>query len=210
MANKNGKVFGLTLLCPILNDEQATPSHDLQIRYYLASLPTGAASPFAIAPNTHLARLVVMDDVIYVGHPSTEEHLKSKYLVFETNTDVDLEAYVTGLAENVPEHVEAIWSHCAGYPGVTDVAAFVKYMKACQIPTTFFFAAVNDKSVTETLTALETKRAVSEFIVTHQGMDPAQVQREFAAFVRELRSAPPPAPGVARFAREIKTGGHNE
>jgi len=210
MANKNGRVFGLTLLCPILNDEQATPSHDLQIRYYLASLPTDGASPFAIAPNTHLARLVVMDDVIYVGHPAVEEHLKSKYLVFEANTDVDLEPYITGLAQSVPQHIDAIWSHCAGYPGLSDLGAFVRYMKACQVPTTFFFAAVNDKSVTETLTALETKRAVAEFVTAHQGMEPAEVQREFAAFVRELRNAPPPAPGVPRFAREIKTGGHNE
>ena len=195
MANKNGTLYGLTLLCPILNDQRAVPSHDLQIRQYLATLPTGAESPFAIAPNTHLARLVVMDDVIYVGVPAREEHLKSKYLVFETNSDVDIEPYVTGLAKHVPEQVDAIWSHCAGYPGLADAGAFVKYMKACQVPTTFFFAATNDKSVTETLIALQTKRAVAEFITTHQGMGPMQIQQEFAAFMRDLREAPPPAPG---------------
>ena len=40
-----------------------------------------------LAPGTHLARLVVMDDMIYVGAPSCEEHLHSKYLVFESNCD---------------------------------------------------------------------------------------------------------------------------
>ena len=206
MANKSGKVYGLTLLCPILNDERAVPSHDLQIREYLATLPTGEHSPFAIAPNTHLARLVVMDDVIYVGVPATEEHLKSKYLVFETNCDVDIDEYVTGLATHVPEQIDAIWSHCVGYPGVADVAAFVKYMKACQVPTTFFFAATNDKSVTETLAALQTKRAVAEFITSHQGMGPMQIQQEFAAFMRELRNAPRPVPGRMK----IETGGRHE
>jgi hypothetical protein len=209
MANKSGRVYGLTLLCPIINDERAVPSHDLEIRQYLATLPTGEGSPFAIAPNTHLARLVVMDDVIYVGVPATEEHLKSKYLVFETNCDVDIEEYVAGLATHVPEQVEAVWSHCVGYPGLADIGAFVKYMKACQVPTTFFFAATNDKTVTETLVALQNKRAVAEFITSHQGMGPMQIQQEFAAFMRELRDMPRPVPGRMRV-REIETGGQHE
>ena len=86
MPNQNGSVYGLTILSPIIDDETATPSHDLQIRSYLATLSTREDSPFALAPGTHLARLVVMDDVIYVGMPSCEEHLKSKYLVFESNS----------------------------------------------------------------------------------------------------------------------------
>src|ERR1700684_936490 len=84
MPSQSGKVYGLTLLCPILDDPTAIPSHDLQIRGHLAELSTGPDSPFAIAPGTHLARLVVLDDVIYVGMPAREDHLKSKYLVFES------------------------------------------------------------------------------------------------------------------------------
>jgi hypothetical protein len=210
MANQNGSVYGLTLLCPILNDPLATPSHDLQIRKHLASLPTGTGSPFAIAPGTHLARLVVMDDVIYVGMPAREEHLKSKYLVFESNCDGEIDGYLRGLAAKIPEHLDAIWGHCTGYPGAADVAKFLAYMKACQIETTFFFAAVNDKSVTETLAALQTQRAVAAFIVCHQGMEPIQMQREFLDFLKVLRATPPPAPGGMAPRREIKTGGRNE
>ena len=85
-ASQSGSVYGLTLLCPILDDPAAIPSHDLQIRAHLAHLLSpGADSPFAVAPATHLARLVVLDDIIYVGMPSCEEHLNSKYLVFESN-----------------------------------------------------------------------------------------------------------------------------
>lgn len=210
MANQSGSVYGLTLLCPILSDEHCSPSHDLQIRNYLATLATGADSPFAIAPGTHLARLVVMDDVIYVGMPSCEEHLKSKYLVFESNCDGELDAYLIGLARAVPEHLDAIWSHCNGYPGANDTAAFLRYMKACQIETTFFFPAVNDKSVTETLTALQTRRAVADFIMKHQGMAPADVQRDFIEFLKGLDATPPPSPAATAVSREIKTGGRNE
>jgi hypothetical protein len=210
MPNENGKVYGLTILSPILDDETATPSHDLQIREYLADLPTNQNSPFAIAEFTHLARLVVMDDVIYVGMPACEEHLKFKYLIFESNLDGELEPYLRQLAETVPTQLDAIWSHCVGYPGASDPQKFVNYMKACQIETTFFFAAVNDKSVKETLRALQTQDAVAEFIATHQGMSPSLLQKEFLAFMGRLNAAPARQPGSGAPSRSMKTGGHNE
>jgi hypothetical protein len=210
MPNKNGNVYGLTILSPIIDDDRATPSHDLQIRKYLATLPTGEESPFALAPGTHLARLVVMDDVIYVGMPACEEHLKSKYLVFESNCDGDLTAYLQGLATTAPEQIDAVWSHCVGYPGAAKVDEFVDYMKACQIETTFYFAAVNDKSVQETLRALQTQRAVSDFIANHQGMEPGLLQSEFQGFLQELRAMPIPRAGSMGPDRNIKTGGRNE
>ena len=78
MPNVSGKLYGLTVLSPILNDETATPSHDLQIREYLAGLALDEHSPFSRAPFTHLTRLAVMDDVIYVRAPTCEQHLQSK------------------------------------------------------------------------------------------------------------------------------------
>ena len=148
MPNQNGSVYGLTFLSPILNDPHAVPSHDLQIRDYLATLPTGADSPFALAPGTHLARLVVMDDVIYVGMPACEEHLKSKYLVFETNCDGDLEPYFAA-SPGRPPHLDAIWSTASAIPAPPTAPSSSHYMKACQLTTTFFFAAVNNKTVPE-------------------------------------------------------------
>ena len=47
MPNQNGSVYGLTILAPIIDDEKTTPSHDLQIRSYLAKLSTREGSPFA-------------------------------------------------------------------------------------------------------------------------------------------------------------------
>jgi hypothetical protein len=210
MPNQNGSVYGLTILSPIIDDDAATPSHDLQIRSYLACLSTREDSPFALAPGTHLARLVVMDDVIYVGMPSCEEHLRSKYLIFESNIDGDLDTYLGELAKNIPEHLDAIWSHCVGYPGAGNRQAFMDYMKACQLDTTFFFAAVNDKTVIETLRALQTQTAVADFIASHQGVDATTLQREFIQFEAHLKSIPLPRPGSMGPHRNLKTGGRNE
>ena len=210
MPNKSGSLYGLTILSPILDDESATPSHDLQIREYLATLATDQTSPFARAPFTHLTRLAVMDDVIYVGMPSCEEHLKFKYLVWEANFDGELEPYLAALAKAAHTEIDAIWSHCVGYPGTGNLDAFTEYMKSCQIETTFYFAAVNDKSRTESLKALQTQRAVADFIATHQGADPEHLQREFIQFSATLRAAATPKPAATAPQREIKTGGRNE
>jgi hypothetical protein len=210
LPNQNGCVYGLTFLSPILDDKQAIPSHDLQLRNHLAKLDTGAHSPFATAPGTHLCRLVVMDDVVYVGHPAHEEHLKSKYLVFETNTDCNTDDYLANLARTVPAELDAIWGHCIGYPGSSDPATFVRYMKSCQLDTTFFFAAVNDRTVPQTLSALQTQRAVADFIASHQGLAPADLQREFLKFLAILDQAKTPPPGSLAPERYVKTGGRNE
>jgi hypothetical protein len=195
MANQSGQVYGLTILSPIIEDDSLDICHSMELRWYLGHLPRDHKSPFAQLSSTYLARLVVMDDVVYVGAPACEEHLKSRYLVFETNFDGDLDTYLTRMARETPEFVDAVWKHCVGYPGVSDVAAFVAYMKKCQIATTFFFADVNDRTVQQSLKALQTQSALSHFIVKHQGKPPAEMQREFGALLQSLNRAPLPLPG---------------
>jgi len=195
MANQSGSVYGLTILSPILQDRSAETSHNCAIRMKLACLPRDESSPFARVSSTHMARLVVMDDVVYVGMPSCEEHLKSQYLVFETNFDGVLDDYLTSMAREIPMDVDAVWQHCWGYPGTKDLAAFIAYMKKCQITTTFYFAAVNDKTVQQTLTALQTQAAVAEFIEKNQGKPAAELRGSFENFLESLRKAPAPVPG---------------
>ena len=209
MGNQNGKVFGLTFLSPIIDDERATPSHDLQIRYALAQWKVDETSPFATALRGRIfAGLVVMDDVIYVGMPSCEEHLKSKYLVFETNCDADAGEYLAGLARSIPEALDAVWGHCVGYPGA---AGFADYMKRCQVETSFFFAAVNDRSRDEALRGLAVQRATSDFICEHQGKPACGVAGGVCEVLCGCEERPTPKPGLQRGrSREIKTGGHNE
>jgi hypothetical protein len=196
MANQSGNVYGLTILSPILDDPHTDISHDCAIRNYLANLPRDYRSPFAKLSSTHIARLVVMDDVIYVGTPAREEHLQSKYLVFESNLDGDLDTYLTRMAKEIPELVDAVWRHCVGYPGVANVAAFVAYMKKCQLETTFYFADVNSHTVQSTLRALRVQASVSHFIAENQGKPVEELQAAFRAFYEKVRNMPEEEPGV--------------
>jgi hypothetical protein len=167
MANISGKVYGLTILSPIIEDNRLEICHSMELRWYLSQLPRDCRSPFAQLSSTYLARLVVMDDVVFVGHPAHEDHLKSRYLIFESNFDGDLDTYLRRMATETKEFVEAVWKHCVGFPGTNDVAAFLAYMKKCQLNTTFYFADVNDQTVESTLTALKTQAALAHFMEKH-------------------------------------------
>jgi hypothetical protein len=195
MANVSGTVYGLTILSPIVDDPNAQISHDCAIRQYLANLPNGHTSPFAQVSSTHMCRLVVMDDVIYVGTPAREEHLNSRYLVFESNFDGDLEPYLMRMATEIPDVMDSVWGHCVGYPGVRDVNAFVAYMKKCQLNTTFYFADVNSHTVQSTLRALKVQASVADFIAKHQGQSPSELQAAFRAFYERVRNIPDEEPG---------------
>jgi hypothetical protein len=195
MANRNGQIYGLTLLSPIIEDETLNICHSMEIRRYLAKLPRDHRSPFARVSSTHLARLVVMDDVVFVGSPACEEHLKSRYLVFETNFDGDLDSYLKRMAQEAPEFVNSVWQHCVDYPGVTNQDTFVKYMKRCQIKTTFFFADVNNKTVEQTLKALQVQAAVGHFVEKNQGKPASEIQKAFGRLLDRIKKAPAPLPG---------------
>jgi hypothetical protein len=195
MPNQSGNVYGLTILSPIINGAAGDISHDCAIRDYLADLPRDHRSLFAKVSSTHLARLVVMDDVVFVGTPAHEEHLQSKYLVFETNFDGTLDTYLERMAREAPEEVHAVWQHCVGYPGVKDPAAFAAYMKKCQIETTYFFADVNNKTVQQTLRALKVQSGMAHFIEANQGKSAGEIQAAFRQFLEKVGHAPEPLAG---------------
>jgi hypothetical protein len=195
MANQSGQIYGLTILSPIVEGDRIDVCHATALRRYLASLPRDHTSPFARVSSTHFARLVVMDDVVFVGAPAREEHLKSRYLVFETNFDGDLDSYLIRMAREIPEFVDSVWKHCVGYPGVADPAAFAAYMKKCQIETTFFFADVNDETVQQTLKALQVQAALAHFVERNQGKPAAEIQQLFGRWLELITKTPAPLPG---------------
>jgi hypothetical protein len=206
MANQNGEMYGLTVLSPIINDPTLKVSHDAALRIYLQNMHRHDNSPFARVPGTHLCRLVVMDDVVFVGHPAKEEHLQSKYLIFNSNLYGDLDTYLEAIAREIPDVVTDIWSHCVGFPGARDPRAFASYIKKCQVETTFFFADVNNKTVEQTLRALQMKVEFTAFIEENQGKSPAEIQMEFARFWERTRKLPPPHPGAKELTRTLAAG----
>jgi len=71
-------------------------------------------------------------------------------------------------------------------------------MKKCQIPTTFFFADVNDKTVQQTLRALQNAGSADRVLSRQIKAKPGGVscKRRSRSFLKLLGSAAPPEPGT--------------
>jgi hypothetical protein len=195
MQNSSGQAYGLTVLSPIRNGPDNGPSHADHVRSAVSRLGTGAASPLAEVPGTHMARLAVLDDVFYQSYPASADHLKSKYLFFSSNIDGPLETWLEALRTRIPDDVDRIWRHCVGYPGTQEAAAFRGYFERCQVNNAIFFADYPDATVADVLRALDTQRAFIDFVVRNQLAGPADLKEAFDEFMDELQSRPAPAPG---------------
>jgi hypothetical protein len=154
MPNENGRAYALTVLCPLQSDRQVDQSYAAIIRERLRNLEVDEQSPMAKVPNTYLCRLFVLDDVFYQGSPAGEEHLQNKYLTFIAELHGPLEPYLEGMWTNAQPMIRKIWEYCLEFSAVASAQDFVKYIKRCQVETTFYFNGSNDESPAEQLKAL--------------------------------------------------------
>jgi hypothetical protein len=181
--NKSGRAYALTTLCPLKNDSQDDQSYAAVVRGYLRALAVDENSPMARVPDTYLCRMFVLDDVFYEGSPADEDHLRSKYLAFVVELHGDLDAYLVAMWTSAEEMIRKLWSFCIGFDQVHSASDFVRYIKKCQVETTFYFNGSNDDSLAEQLKALYLKQELSKFVHAHQGMDAASLQQAFQEFV---------------------------
>jgi hypothetical protein len=194
MANTSGNAYGLTTLCPIINGFSSSEStsdsesHDKIIRRLLQSLPINEDSLFANTDNTYFARLFILNDVFFQqGNDFKRDHLKSKYLCFNSNFHGDLNTYLTGMWNNNETLVRGIWQHCVAFDQVNQASDFVDYIKSCQVDTTLFFNGSNDKPVDEQLKALYVKQMFSEFVLTQQGKSATELKQNFKYFLQRVQ-----------------------
>ena len=191
MPNKSGNAYALTVLFPVRQDAPKDPPEGMEgqtcadvIRYELQQLRLNDESPAARVPNTYLSRLWVLNDVPYQGKRAKLEHLKSNYLVFSSNFYGALDEYLTGMWNNVEMEIRAILKYCVAFEQrVRNVETFIKYIKDCQVETTFFFNGSSDEPLETQLKSLYLKQEFSKFAFENQGKSAADLQTAFRTFV---------------------------
>jgi hypothetical protein len=169
----SGQAHALSVLTAIRDGEENA------LARYLNALGSGDGSPLASVPATHFARWVVIGDVVYEGKGS-REHLRCGQLLFTSNFDGDLAAYLEALRVGLGESADAIWGRCHGYPGSDDASRFAGYLRAHQVECSLFFAAYGDRTVADVKNSLATRRQVIDFALRSQGLAPEALQAAFA------------------------------
>lgn len=103
----------MTVLTPILDGRESSLARCLD------SLGDGPSSPLSRVPGTHLARWVIIGDVVYEGAGQRRvDHLTQGRLLFSSNFDGGILPYLERLRAGLGDVADAIWGHCVGYPGI--------------------------------------------------------------------------------------------
>ncbi|HXB16011.1 MAG TPA: hypothetical protein VNV44_09750 [Solirubrobacteraceae bacterium] len=172
--NTCGQAYALSVLTPIRDGEEAA------LVRCLNALQEGPGSPLAKVPGTHIARWVVIGDVVYEGERQRRaDHLSAGRLLFTSNFDGPLAPYLQGLRTSLGEVADRIWGHCSGYPGRADAEAFAAYLCSHQLECSLFFAAYGGRTVEQVERSLATRRNVIDFALRAQRMGAAELQSAF-------------------------------
>jgi hypothetical protein len=111
-ASFDGNVYALTLLTGV------RPGSAHRLRRALAGLRRHE-SPFAL-PQTHFARLILIDRWLFEGPSAQRPVIPGEYLLFsaviEGRTEADRDAYLEALCAHAPAAVDAIWGECVEAP----------------------------------------------------------------------------------------------
>ena len=230
MSNTSGNAYALTVLCPIKDGHTGEVAYSDAVKCRLIEWNARPNSPMAAVPQTYLCRYFVLDDVFTealagaegrsafldalafrfpffyrLGLPK-EDHLKSRYLVFSTNFHGDLDTYLRGMWNAISDDICNVWEFCYGFEQVCDAGSFIEYMKKCQLDASLFFVGSTDDPLEEQLKSLYLKQEFTHFVLEHQGMDAAQLQTAFKAFIERVKprdvKGPSWSPGQYKLGRQ--------
>ena len=170
--NLAGRTYALIVLTPI------RPGLQDELRAYLGTLP-GEDSPLARVERTHMARLLIVDDMPTPPGTDLADPLGNAYLLFTSTFDGELDGYLDELCERLAPEAAQIWGRCIGCPDPPAGAALKTCLAHNQIESGLAFAAYGDASVAQVRSALDKRERLTRFVIRAQNLDPAARRSAF-------------------------------
>ncbi len=169
--DRYGQLVGLMLAAPLL------PGAEAAVEAAIATLPAGAASPFARLGTVHNARFVLLHDLPRDGQTT---------LWFSLTCDGTREQMVSGLHRHVAAELDAVFGHTVGFPGAADRRTLGRWVEDHRVPIHYFLAAYPEASLPQIRRALRRRAALSALAVAAQQMDAEELAAAFQAQVAPL------------------------
>ncbi|MEV4704217.1 hypothetical protein [Actinoplanes sp. NPDC049316] len=146
-----------------------------------------ADAPFAHVPGAHVVRLVVVEDVVaqtrptvwgwkarlldlvvHAGRGPQPDRLPHPYVLLTATVDGPQERFFAGMRALGPQ-ADAIWEHCAGYPGSERAADFVRFFTQRSLPADYTFAGAPEGTVRELRDAVAMRRRLASLAAAGNG-----------------------------------------
>jgi hypothetical protein len=174
MSDRSGQARALTTFAPII------PGREAGLHAHVNAFPRGADSPLARSPRTHVARWVIIDR-LPTHKVDRPDYLRRNHLLFSASFDGEETSYLTELAEQLGDEVEAIWGNCEGFPAGTTGERFAAWLLERRVPNSFFFSAYPHATLPDVRNALAAREQALDFALRAQSLDPAERLRAFRA-----------------------------
>jgi len=144
----------------------------------------GIPTPIRLVQTIHFARWVIWED------PASD----NDKLIFTSNYDGSMWQYLRDFSTLIADDMDRVWNNCEGYPelGCRDFEAFWDYVKAHQVKTTAFYAAIPDETLLERQALRQFKANFDVFMAQRCGNDAqcseAAFKEAFNQFVLQNQS----------------------
>ena len=94
-----------------------------------------------------------------------------------------------------------VFDHCIAFDDFVDSMSadadgFVRYVKRCQVTTSFLFAYYPNDTLVEVLDGLKLIKNFMPFVIENQASDPAALRSNFKQWVDAMDREPPWTPGA--------------
>ena len=163
--------------------------------------------PFGRFQQVHFARFVVLDEAADV----TGNRIAPS-LVFLSDIDGPPQRYLAELVDTCAQGIDAIYSHCAGYPAAPAITRRdrLTYLRAHMVKEAAFYVNTIGRTAKQVRQEVWLRDAIEGFLDAWTGRSsagPAAVRSAIRAFIRDEPSLawvrrPVPPPGLTRQLRE--------
>ena len=141
----------------------------------------GIPTPIRLISTIHFARWIIW--------PDGDRHR----LIFTSNYDGSMWQYLRDFSALIADDMDKVWGNCDDYPegGCRDFDAFWAYVRAHQVETTAFFAAIPDESLLRRESLRSFRSAYDDFLsrtLARGVTDHQDFYEQFCKFVRDNQS----------------------
>jgi hypothetical protein len=114
--------------------------------------------------------------------------LPHPYVIFQSNFNDDLVAYIDAFALVVPNQIRGAWQGVFHFPGPQPVDRFVKFITERVIPTDYYYCAYPEASSTMIRAALELDERCDRFTQETRMLDAESFRSRFEAFLGDVEA----------------------
>jgi hypothetical protein len=117
----------------------------------------------------------------------SSRRLPHPYLLFMSNFNDDVTAYIDAFSYVVPWRMRAMWQGAYGFPGPRPTSRFERYIKSKWIPTSHFYCAYPEASARIVLSARRVHEEMATFAAETAGLEPHAFAEAYARMLSDLQ-----------------------